>query len=527
MNVITDGVLDTSKLWTPTDKNLQIRRSPAPNRLRVGGTGSSKSSDSLMECITNYLLRWDGCAGLFLRRNLSDLKKSSILDLHSFVPNELYEWNGTDHIATFFNGSKLFFGHLPNNSEKDLQKYLSAAFPVIVMDECGQFSSEAYFFMQTRNRINRECQKNERGEFPVPVMLGNTNPIGPHWGFYKKVFVQKKPLDPPEGARRDKNGCWWIETKDGWELLYNPADWDFVHSTLLDNPYLMERDPGLLAKLKKLPTAMREKLLEGYLDSAVGQFFDCWVEDLNVVDLGKDPEAVIWQPWQPRWIGWDWGRAHWTSIYWFTFALVRGINGEYSTKVVCYREYVDRGKNYDQLVDNIARMTQKGIPGHETATSIRAVFFSHEKFNKEFDEPQSPAMIITAKLMDHGLPGVTRATTNRIGRAALMYNQIETRKLAVLSTCTEIIDSIPMLVRDEKHIEDVLKLDTKADDCYDGFAYGLFGWLSENSKPDEEKLRDKLATIDDPLQKRLEQMKWTLERDKAKRSADESQPHWY
>ena len=83
-----DGQFDLRN-WEPTPKNARIRQSRAPNRLRVGGTGSSKSSDALMEAIQSYLLYWDGMAGLWLRRNYGDLERSVIRDLHEFVPNEL------------------------------------------------------------------------------------------------------------------------------------------------------------------------------------------------------------------------------------------------------------------------------------------------------------------------------------------------------------------------------------------------------------------------------------------------------
>lgn len=514
-----DGTLDIAKLWIPTEKNKIIRASTAPNRLRVGGTGSSKSSDSLMEALTEYMLRWDGIAVLFIRRQLKDLKKSSILDWKAFVPKELYHWDSTNLVATLYNGSKLFFGHLPNNSERDLEQYLSAAFPVIVMDECGQFSAYAWQFMSSRNRVNRECQPDEQGNYPEPVMFGNTNPIGAHWGFYKAQFVNKKPFDAPENARRDKQGCWWEPDGEDWRLIYDPADWDYIHSTLLDNPYLMERDPKLLQQLNKLPKALRDKLLKGELDSTVGQFFDCWDERSDTIDLAEDPDAIIWQPWQPRWMSWDWGRAHWNAVYWFTIAMVRTPVG-YVQKTVCYREYVDRGKKYEDLAHNVGLLTSQGLPGYPDATSIRIIFFSHEKFNisKEKKEIQSPAAVLSSHLTKQGLPALTRndATPGtRIGKASLMYDKIETRAVVVLSTCRHIIESIPQLVRDEDNREDVLKVDTKADDCYDGFSMGLFNWYRTAKKPREIEVQEEIAAAPDDRSKHWIRLRETERRNQA------------
>lgn len=529
-----DGTLDLAQLWVPTPKNEIIRSSFAPNRLRVGGTGSSKSSDALMEAF-EYMVRYDGLSVLFIRRQLKDLKLSSMLDWREFIPEQLYREDRQDGIVTLYNGSRLFWGHLPNNSEKDLSAYLSAAFPIIIMDECGQFSRDAWQFMSSRNRVNRECKPDEYGNYPVPFMSGATNPIGPHWGWLNTEFVKKKPFDPPEGAKRDKNGVYWLPKGNEWELVYNPADWEYVHSTLLDNPYQLKRDPELLNKLKALKPSLRDKLLYGYLDSTVGQYFDCWNEDVNVIELAKDPDAIIWQPWQPRWVGWDWGRAHWTSVYWFTIALVKKLNGEYAEKVVCYREYVDRGKNYEQLCTTVAAMTKMGLPAlspqdttAREAWTLKAIYFSHEKFTKQFDQPHAPVVEVSRRLTQQGLPPVSRnnaAAGSRVGKATLLYDYLSTGKLVVLSTCQKIIDAIPQLVTDQKNTEDVEKIDGQPDDCYDGFSMALYNWFGQAPKPQEVKDRERLDAIEDPLQKRLEQFRLTKLRE-SRNTEPQRKPEW-
>ncbi len=497
------SVFDLAKHWEPTAPNERIRRSKATNRLRVGGTGSSKSSDALMEAL-EYMLRYDGIAVLFLRRQLTDLKKSSILDWHEFVPRELYHWNGSDYIATLkHNGSKLFFGHLPNGSEKDLQQYLSAAFPVIVLDECGQFSGKSWEFLSSRNRINRECKPDDQGNMPVPVMLGCTNPIGPHWAFYKAQFVDKKPFETPDDAQRDRNGRYWAPDSlepSGWRLIYNPDDWDYVHSTILDNKFLMQRDPDQIAKLERLPEPMRSKFLLGQLDTAVGQYFDVWDEARHVIDLAVDSAQIIWQPWQDRWMGWDYGRAHYNAEFWFTMALVRVGDG-YKEKCVCYREYIDRGKTSAETVPNTAKMNALGLPyaakGGDVS-SLRRIFFSHEKFqvSTENKSKQSIADRVSRRLRKVGLPALTpndATKGTRVLKAQLLYEKLKADELVVLSTCRNLIEAIPQLVRDEDNLEDVLKVDGKADDCYDGFTMGLSNVFGLNAKPFRIALQEKVS----------------------------------
>jgi hypothetical protein len=533
--ISADGTLNTAKLWEPTAKNKIIRASDARNRLRVGGTGSSKSSDAMMDGIVNYLLAWEGCYGLILRRTMDDLRMSNIPDFKSYIPDSLYKFNESLAIATFFNGSKLFFSHMTNFSAKDMEQYLSASFPWIFIDECGAFPGEVWTFMQSRNRVNPQCKPNQHGQYPIPCMMGATNPIGAHWGWYHAQFVDKYQKFKPENAddtwKKDKHGRWWSKHGETWRLEYDPFEWSYVHSTIMDNPHMLRKDPDIVHRLNALPAGQREKLLDGYMDSSVGQYFDCFDPSYDVINLREDPEAIIWQYWQPRWLGWDWGRAHWNAVYWFTKALVRRAGGEYKLKTVCYREYVDRGKDYVEMADVVTRMTKMGLPGvperdkYQTQ-SYHAAYFSHEKFAKQM-EAESPAAKLTKALMDRGMTGLTRGTTDRVGRATLLYTMLKRRELVILDSCPELIRAIPQCTRDEDNIEDVLKVETKADDVYDGASLGLFGELGTRSKPQEEKDREKVEAIKDSGQKLLTQFKLTKEREKRQLAAEDRPPaHW-
>lgn len=526
---MTDSTWRIDHHWVPTDKNAIIRRSTARNRLRVGGTGSSKSSDSMME-IVQALLRWPGAFALILRRTFDDLLKANIPDLKSYIPADLYKYNESNHILKLYNGSCIFFGHMQHFNQRDLEQYLSASFPFILIDECGAFPGEVWTYLQTRNRVNPQCQVDSYGTYPVPFMLGATNPIGAHWGWYNDYFVLHKPDEVPEGSKRDKNGRYWLDVDGQYQLVYNPDEYAHVHSTIYDNPHMLEKDPGIVSRLMALPSVQREKFLYGYMDRMVGQYFDCFDQDTDVINLREDPEAIIWQYWQPRWLGWDWGRAHWSATYWFTKALVRRANGEYKLKTVCYREMVERGKDYFELAAQVARLTKMGLPGmsdadrHKTA-DYRQCYFSHEKFAKIM-ESESPAVKLTKELMQHNLSGVTRATTDRIGRASLLYNLLKRRELVILDTCPELIRAIPTRTRDDKQIEDVLKVEDKGDDVYDGASLGLFGMLGETKTPREELDKRKIESAPDEFTKVLAQVKVSREREARTRSAEERRPDW-
>lgn len=535
---VENGTLDVSKLWEPTAKNKIIRRSPARNRLRVGGTGSSKSSDAMMEIVTDYLLRFPGCFALILRTTMPELERSNIPNFKAYVPSDLYTYNDTKHIATFYNGSRLFFSHMQYFTWKEMEAYQSSSFPVIFLDECGGIPLSVWQFFQARNRVNPECRPDQDGNWPIPCTLGATNPIGAYWAEYNDYFVRKSPDGLPEGSKKDRNGRFWSPVRAGartdkpedWRLEYDPYEWDYVHSTIMDNPHMLAKDPGIVDRLNAMPKELRDKLLDGLLDTTVGQYFDCFDPNYDVINLRADPDAIIWQYWQPRWLGWDWGRAHWNAVFWFTKALVRRAGGEYRLKTVCYREYVDRGRDYIEMADIVTKMTRIGLPGateqeraERKGCDYQTAYFSHEKFAKQM-EAESPAAKLTKYLMDRGMTGVTRGTTDRVGRATLLYHLLKTRELVILDSCPEIIRAIPQMTRDEDNLEDVLKVDTKGDDCYDGCTLGLFGELGTRGKPQEEKDREKVASASDEHQKFLIQFKLSKEREARQLRIEERRP---
>lgn len=527
--------VNMAEVWEFLPKADELRFSTAGQRLAVGGTGSGKSANMLMYCIIDYLLRWDGCSALVMRRTFPELEKGLIKDFKAYVPEGLYKYNESKHIATFINGSTLQFGHLSDGTERSLHSYLGSRYPFILIDECGQFSMEAWEMLKTRNQINPECKPNgpEKGttEYPVPVIIGTTNPVGPYWQQYKTCFVDKKPVIDTEGARRDKKGRYWVKEESidsEYRLLYNPDDFHYTQSMITDNPHLIAKDPGIYQRLNAITDPVkRKKYLFGSLDGISGEYFSNFDPSRHTLNLRRNPGVLIWQSWQPRWMGMDFGRAHYCTVFWFTKALLKRADGTTKLVTVCYREYVTTGKNNVQLADEMARLsTNLDENGSKKIEKIQAIYFSHEKFAKQM-EAHSAAEEFSRLLRARGLPPVTPATRDRVGRASLTYNMLDQGNLIILDNCSDIISSLPSLTRDEKNIEDVLKVDNKADDCYDGFSYGLFGYLNTKGKPQAEKDRERIEAIRDPFAKSLEVLKVGLVKQKRREElAAGPRPAW-
>lgn len=509
--------IDGQNIFDPSPKQLELWESDAKLRLAVGGVRSGKTTGALMYGVNNYTIPFRGCDMLVLRRTFRELEAGAITDLKTFCAHHgkpIFDWNDTKHIATFWNGSRIFFGSCTHNKERDIEQYLGQGYPFILLDECAQFSPDAYELLQARNTVNASCEPNTQGEFPTPIIWACTNPIGPYWLYYKQLFVDRKPVGV-EGASRDPDGRWYVMEAGERRCVYDPGRYVSSHSTVLNNPAILKRDPGILARLNALPPAKRDKLLFGLLDRVEGQYFDSFAPEHHVINLREDPSVVVWQPHQPVWAGWDWGMAHHNAVYLFTKALVKrvGLDGQpdagFHLKTVCFAEIVTQGKSQEELVSMLQAKAK--LPGSGVQVKLAAIYFSHEKFNRQMDQ-HSPADVLSRHLRGAGFCHVSPATRDRIASASFVYNLLQIGELVILDSCVEIINSLPTLQRNPDSLDDVLKVDNKADDCYDAFRYGLFGQLAARSKPREQVEAERVQAIGDPFARRMEQFKLTMNR---------------
>jgi len=262
---------------------------------------------------------------------------------------------------------------------------------------------------------------------------------------------------------------------------------------------MLRKDPAIYERLNALPEDMRQKMLFGSMDAISGQYFDCFSPTKHVINLRRDPDAIRWQQWQPIFLGFDWGRAHAAAIIWMTLADVRTLDGTYRQKVVVYREYVAKGKTGKQLGEEIIRLSAK--------EKISAIYFSHEQFAKKWDE-HSPAAELSKQLRAAGLPSVSRGTTDRVGRATFLYEKLAAGEFVVLDSCPQVIAAIPSAVRNDKKLEDILKVPTDSDDICDGLLIGLFGQLGNRKKPAALVKAEYIKSLEkDPFNQRLAVMR--------------------
>ena len=309
-------------------------------------------------------------------------------------------------------------------------------------------------------------------------MAGASNPGNVGHAWVKALWVDHAP---PPGFERPE--------------LYDASDYDFIRARLDDNP-IYANDLEYRRKLETLPEHLRRAFLEGDWNVFAGQYFD-------VFEIGRHtarPEELRLDPWWPRWISIDWGFQHPSAVYWHcavpapttrtygchpersegslffrskegSFGPAKGagpqddrsgLESAWGSRIVTYREFVQPGLSPRMLAQAIAERT-----GRERITEV---FLSPDASAHRTSEA-SIAEQLGDVLTANGLPRPAPADDDRIGGWQLMYQLLESDAWLVTDNCAKLIECLPQLVRDERRVEDIRKVD--GDDPADAARYGL------------------------------------------------------
>ena len=437
------------KYYRPFDRQQQFHDSTAKYRLFGGAAGPGKTKALLWEAIFQAALV-AGADTLLLRRTYPELESSLLAYFRRDVPRSFYKsYNESKHLVTWKNGSTTRFGYC--RSENDVYQYQGAEFLFIGIDELTHFTLKQWQFLTSRNRC------------PVPNsfsnMAGATNPGNVGHAWVKALWVDHQP--PPGFERTD---------------LYDAGDYEFIRARIDDNP-IYANDAEYRRTLEALPEHLRRAFLEGDWNVFAGQYFD-------IFDYGRHtarPEEIRLEAWWPRWVSIDWGFQHPSAVYWHC-AVPRHPNSvipsearnlssssvaplprdDNPCRIVTYREFVQNGLSPRMLAQAIAERS-----GRER---INEVFLSPDAFAHRTSEA-SIAEQLGEVLVANGLPRPAAADDDRIGGWQLMYQFLESDAWVITDNCAKLIECIPQLVRDDRRLEDIRKVD--GDDPADAARYGL------------------------------------------------------
>jgi hypothetical protein len=482
--------------YTPFDQQKLFHKSRAKYRLFGGAAGPGKSKALLAEAI-GQALEVAGSDTLLLRRTFPELESSVLTYFRRDVPRDSYRsYNEAKHVVTWTNGSTTRFGYCRN--ENDVYQYQGAEFLFIGIDELTHFTLKQWQFLTSRNRcpITKYTSGEREGRDVKPCMAGATNPgnIGHAW--VKALWVDKVA---PAGFERPE--------------LYDASGYEFVRARIEDNP-IYANDVNYKKTLAALPDRLRRAFLEGDWSVLEGQYFDLF-------EVGRHTaraESLRLEDWAPRWISIDWGFKHPSAVYWHSASpsavisnqlsvigqresrldarflpVVEGMQGASQDagslprslhsgqrtalasgwddslggdgsagRIVTYREFVQNELSPRMLGQAIAERTQR--------ERIREIYLSPDAFAKRTSEA-SIAEQLGDVLEQNGLPRPVPANDDRIGGWQLMYQLLERDAWMIAESCPRLIECLPLLVRDDRRVEDVRKME--GDDAADAARYGL------------------------------------------------------
>lgn len=191
-----------------------------------GGARGPGKSHALNQHGFRAMLRWPGILVLLARRDLKDLKETTLREWRNVVPPEMYDpkyggqWHQGDSYFRFPNGSTLMYSEF-----KDWESKKSLTAGLVLFDELNEIDEEGFINIEPVLRWTTgegvctypECK--ELGEEFV-----RDHPIHP---FYQIVSA----TNPSPGWVKDR---FWLPWKEGRERK-NHA---FIPATAFDNPSL-------------------------------------------------------------------------------------------------------------------------------------------------------------------------------------------------------------------------------------------------------------------------------------------------
>ncbi|MGF6376858.1 PBSX family phage terminase large subunit [Clostridiales Family XIII bacterium PM5-7] len=343
------------------------------------------------------------------------------------------KYNDKDKVLKFGNGSAINFMYCARDS--DLDRLQGTEYDVIFLDEAAQMTEHQM------KSITACC----RGVNNFPKRIYYTcNPGGQGHAYIKRIFIDKK-----------------------YKAGENPDDYEFIQSLVTDNEALMAAQPDYINQLEALPPKLREAWLYGKWDIFEGQVFEEFVDDpmhyqdrkgTHVINPFKVPET--WKILR----GFDWGYSKPFSVGWYAvdhdhrIYRIKELYGctQTANEGVKWtpKQVAERIREIEQTDPNLKDKSIRGI-------ADPAIF--EESKGESIGRMMEMAQVYWEPADHKRIPGKMQC------HYRLAFDENEIPMFYVFNTCSEFIRTMPMLMYDEKKVEDV---DTSMEDhIYDEWRY--------------------------------------------------------
>jgi len=434
--------------WKPHNgPQTRFHQCPAYECLFGGSKGGGKTDTVLREAlrqITNKNYR-----AIIFRRTFPNLRE--VIDRSfKYYPVLGGVYNNQNHCWVFPSGAKIYFGHIQN--EHDKYNYNGHEYHFIGFDQVEEFTETQYLFILAQNRTSDHSIR--------CYIRATANPGGVGHGWVKKRFIDAVPPNQIKYFKRDQDED--IETLPGDPYGTSRC---FIPATVYDNPSLVDADPGYVRRLEQLPEEDKQALLFGNWDVFKGQFFKEWRRVIHVKELEVQKDFT-------KFISLDYGYANPSSVGWWFV--------DFDGNLHRYREFYGEGLTYSQLAERVLALT----PPEEKidyCVADPAIWGdrAHHTAPKDGSIKGESGAETLSKIWETFTP-VIKADNSRItgwGRMREMIkprmgpHNVLTAALTVSPSCKDFIRTVPVLIHDEKKVEDC---DTTGEDhCADEARYAV------------------------------------------------------
>ena len=461
-------------IWSPQPKQRMFQQRPEYEALYGGAAGGGKSDALLTEALRQVQI--PHYRGIIFRKTypqLTDLIDRSRELYTKAFPRAAY--NSTAHCWSFPSGAKIFFGNMPR--DEDRFNYQGKHYDFVAFDELTQFTWVQYSYLMSRNRPN--------GPGTRVYMRATANPGGIGHGWVKDRFVT---------AAVPMTTIWEtyeVRKPDG-TISEMKRDRIFVPSTVFDNQALLDNDPNYLANLAMLPEAEKNALLYGSWDSFDGQVFREWRNDPDHYDDQRWTHVINPFPIPSHWRiyrGFDFGYAKPFSVGWYA--------ADPDGRIYRIKEYYgctgtpNTGIKLNPV--EIAAEIKRIEDEDQTLRGRNVIGIADPSI---FDESRGESIAAMMERSPHFVYWSGGDNTRIAGKMQFHYRlAFDAEGLPMFQafhTCKHFIRTIPALVYDDKHVEDI---DTDQEDhIYDECRYVLMENPIAPRKHEEPK-----PVLDDPL----------------------------
>lgn len=375
-------------------------------------------------------LSYPGIKLLIVRRTYKELLNNHIAPLRETLVG-VGQYHGTDKMIRLPNGSSISFGYCATDA--DLDQYQGAEYDVVFLDEATQLDE------QWISKITASV----RGVNSFPKRVYYTcNPGGRSHGYIKRLFIDRQ-YQPGE----------------------NPDDYTFIQSKVTDNHALMEAQPDYIKQLEALPPKLRKAWLDGAWDIFDGQFFEDFCDDpahykdrlwTHVIDPFQPPEG--W----PILRSFDFGYAKPFSCAWWAV--------DYDGRLYRILEWYGCQRDHNGI-----DIPNEGLKIDPDAIFTRIHDIEHQHpylAGKKIMGVADPSIWDASRGESVAESGIrhgvlfTPGDNHRIAgwmqcHYRLRFDSEGVPGMYVFSNCRAFIRTIPTLIYDERHPED---LDTSMED---------------------------------------------------------------